>query len=434
MDRRLVLLPALVAFLVGAAPATAWTWPVDGPVVRHFELGGDPYAAGQHRGVDIGAASGTPVSAPAAGRVAFVGTVPRAGKTVTIETPDGYSVTLVHLGSILVARNAWLVEGETVGTVGATGDVEHPEPSVHLGVRLATDPNGYLDPLGFLPPRTEGTAGTAAGAQQEPAGAAAAGGELAAPQPAGNGGESTSSSDDAAPSPAPVAPEEPEVAPSPSQPAAAPAPAPPPASAAADVAAPSPGAEASQTPVTVAGVEAGAELTAPSAADEAEDGGSGAATTLTAAATAVAASGDASASKTFELPRASGRAPTPDTTRARTTGSGSVPQPPRAAGATAPVAGAVEAPRSTGDEGAAGTPPIGGGTGRDGSPAWTLLLSACVVALGTLMLRRRPDPGVRGDPSAPGPAPVPTSGGQESATPERRAARLESLDDLARAA
>ena len=45
-------------------------------------------------------------AAQAAGTVEFAGTVPTSGKSVTIETPDGYSVTLTHLGSILVSKGA----------------------------------------------------------------------------------------------------------------------------------------------------------------------------------------------------------------------------------------------------------------------------------------------------------------------------------------
>ena len=42
--------------------------------------------------------------------MSFAGTVPTNGKTVTIETADGYSVTLTHLGSIAVA---YLLGGNT---------------------------------------------------------------------------------------------------------------------------------------------------------------------------------------------------------------------------------------------------------------------------------------------------------------------------------
>ncbi|HWM14429.1 MAG TPA: M23 family metallopeptidase [Gaiellaceae bacterium] len=153
MKRLVALLPVLIAFQAGAPPALAWTWPVDGPVLRPFSLGDDPYAAGQHRGVDVAAATGSPVRAPVAGTVGFAGTVPGGGRTITVLTDDGYAVTLVHLGAIAVTRNAAVAEGSAVGTIGPSGDAEHEQGYVHLGVRVADDPNGYLDPLGFLPGR-----------------------------------------------------------------------------------------------------------------------------------------------------------------------------------------------------------------------------------------------------------------------------------------
>jgi peptidase M23-like protein len=153
MKRLVILLPVLLAFQVGVQPALAWTWPVDGPVLRHFKLGDDPYAGAQHRGIDIGAPLGTSVRAPAGGTISFAGTVPTSGKSVTIQTPQGYSVTLVQLGTIGVTRGAAVAEGAVVGTIGPSGEPETAAPHVHLGVRLTSDPNGYLDPLRFLPPR-----------------------------------------------------------------------------------------------------------------------------------------------------------------------------------------------------------------------------------------------------------------------------------------
>src|SRR5205823_13484420 len=125
----------------------------EGPVLRPFSFGSDPYAAGQHREIDIGAPSGTPVRAAAGGVVSFAGTVPSGGKTVTIQTSTGYAVTLVHLGSIRVLRGTTVEEGATVGTVGPSGVPDIAEPYVYLGIRVAADDQGYLDPLLFLPPR-----------------------------------------------------------------------------------------------------------------------------------------------------------------------------------------------------------------------------------------------------------------------------------------
>ena len=151
---------------------------MQGPVVRPYSYDeSNPYASGQHRGIDIGAnAVGETVVAPAAGTVSFAGTVPTNGKTVTIETEDGYSVTLTHLGSIAVAEGATVAEQDTVGAVGPSGTPEVDGPYVHLGIRVTRDPNGYVDPLSLLPPvpGTGSSQGGSAGAQTIPNGAASA--------------------------------------------------------------------------------------------------------------------------------------------------------------------------------------------------------------------------------------------------------------------
>ena len=153
MHRFLVLGATLVVVLALSGVAAAWSWPADGEVLRTFELGSDTYAAGQHRGIDVAGAPGSPVRAPAAGIVTFAGSVPTHGRGVTILTADGYSVTLFHLESVEVVKGDAVAEGATVGTMGSSGDAEHSVPTVHLGIRVAERSDGYVDPLGFLPPR-----------------------------------------------------------------------------------------------------------------------------------------------------------------------------------------------------------------------------------------------------------------------------------------
>ena len=133
--------------------AAAWSWPAEGEVLRPFVLGADAYASGQHRGIDVAGPDGAPVRAPAPGVVTFAGSLPTYGRGVTILTADGYSVTLVHLGAIGVSEGDTVTEGETVGTMGSSGTPEQSVPSVHLGVRRASEEEGYVDPLGLLPPR-----------------------------------------------------------------------------------------------------------------------------------------------------------------------------------------------------------------------------------------------------------------------------------------
>ena len=87
---------------------------------------------------------------------------------MTIQTADGYSVTLVHLGAIAVTRGQAVVEGDGVGSAGRSGDPEHAESYVHLGVRRTADPNGY-------------DSGSAGGAGARPRGAGARARGAAAP-------------------------------------------------------------------------------------------------------------------------------------------------------------------------------------------------------------------------------------------------------------
>ncbi|HEX4323782.1 MAG TPA: peptidoglycan DD-metalloendopeptidase family protein [Gaiellaceae bacterium] len=196
--RRLALI--LVVFLAWTPAAYAWSWPVQGPVLQAFSYDeAHPYASGQHRGIDIGAdAAGETVVAPAAGTISFAGTVPTSGKSVTIVTDDGYAVTLTHLGSILVVKGATVAERDAIGAVGPSGTAEVAGPYVHLGIRHAIDPDGYVDPLGLLPPAS------------------------APAQPSSNGGSSTASG--SAPSATATSPATSATQPASSEPASRPAP------------------------------------------------------------------------------------------------------------------------------------------------------------------------------------------------------------------
>src|SRR5215203_3400119 len=180
MSMQRLLLAIATALALAVAPAAgAWTWPTDGEVLQSFVFDvAHPYASGQHRGVDVAGADGATVRAPVTGAVTFAGTVPSNGRTVTIETPDGWSVTLVHLGSIAVTKGATVAEGDGVGTIGPSGEPEVSAPYVHLGARRTAEPQGYVDPLVLLPPRVAAPPATA-GPDPQPTQPAAA-----APAPA----------------------------------------------------------------------------------------------------------------------------------------------------------------------------------------------------------------------------------------------------------
>ena len=92
LRRQLLLALAAYAALASwghpppATAATGWTWPVVGHVITPYRNGSDPYAGGQHRGIDVAAPTSTPVAVAAAGTVRFAGTAGSSGLTVSIRT------------------------------------------------------------------------------------------------------------------------------------------------------------------------------------------------------------------------------------------------------------------------------------------------------------------------------------------------------------
>ncbi len=242
--RRALLLAALAALLVAPA-CRAWTWPASGPVLAPFVFDPDhPYDGGQHRGIDIGGDAGAPVLAPASGTVAFAGTVPGSGLALTIDTSDGYAVTLTHLGTAAVDKGATVAEGDVVGTIGPTGDPEVSGPYVHLGIRIASDAQGYLDPLSLLPARPVPPPAPEPAPQPAPAPPASAPAQDAPQAPA------------AAPEPGDPPPAAPAVSPAAS--AAPRAAAPVPAASTVPAAAPAPPVHVASTPAPAAAKPAGA--------------------------------------------------------------------------------------------------------------------------------------------------------------------------------
>lgn len=134
----------------GAGGIGSWPWPVVGEVVGEYRNGSDPYAAGQHRGVDIAAPAGTPARAVVAGMVSFSGKLPDGGQTVTIRSADGqYLVSYLHLSRRVASRGSHVAVGETVGLTGTTGRRSTAQPHLHLGVRVAAT-RKYVDPMSLL--------------------------------------------------------------------------------------------------------------------------------------------------------------------------------------------------------------------------------------------------------------------------------------------
>lgn len=104
-------------------------WPVIGPISGVYgsqrvynNIPGNP-----HFGVDIAMPVGTPVYAPAGGKVTLVHhDMFLSGGTLILDHGQGLSSTFIHLSKILVKEGEQVKQGEKIALVGKTGRASGP--------------------------------------------------------------------------------------------------------------------------------------------------------------------------------------------------------------------------------------------------------------------------------------------------------------------
>ena len=102
--------------------------------------------ARRHEGIDVFAPRGTPVVAGAPGRVSRVQETPIGGRVVWLQSDLG-SLYYAHLDRQSVAVGARVAAGDTLGTVGNTGNAASTPPHLHFGLYGR---GGAVDPEPFV--------------------------------------------------------------------------------------------------------------------------------------------------------------------------------------------------------------------------------------------------------------------------------------------
>ena len=113
----------------------SFRWPLHGRISGSYGsqriFNGEPRRP--HFGIDIAAVSGTPVTAPAGGRVTLAHEgMFYSGKTLIIDHGLGLSSTFLHLSKITVKAGELVSQGDIIAEVGASGRATGP----HLDWRV----------------------------------------------------------------------------------------------------------------------------------------------------------------------------------------------------------------------------------------------------------------------------------------------------------
>lgn len=160
VEPRIIREAALLDGIFSSVSPRGWDLPFRLPVTQaaisnfgtRSVFNGQPRSP--HGGVDFASPTGTPIAAPAAGRIALAMPLYFTGNTVVMDHGQGIYSLFAHLSKIAVTPEEHIDRGAIVGLVGATGRVTGPH--LHWTVRLH---GARVDPLSLVAAMNETTRG-----------------------------------------------------------------------------------------------------------------------------------------------------------------------------------------------------------------------------------------------------------------------------------
>jgi murein DD-endopeptidase MepM/ murein hydrolase activator NlpD len=141
------VLDRLITRAATALAALPSTWPVRGFVNSEFGTRVSPWSGASefHSGLDIAAERGTPVTAPAAGQIAFAGYHPEYGLMIVIDHGREIRTVYAHLARLRVRQGQHVERGATIGLTGTTG--RSSGPHLHYEILVSGEP---VNPRAYL--------------------------------------------------------------------------------------------------------------------------------------------------------------------------------------------------------------------------------------------------------------------------------------------
>jgi murein DD-endopeptidase MepM/ murein hydrolase activator NlpD len=123
--------------------ASDWQWPADGVLSDCFGT-----RNGAHKGIDIASDPGTPVYAADEGSVTRSYYSGSYGNVIFIKHPNGTETVYAHLQERKAAEGEKVLQGQTIGTMGNTGDSSgvHLHFEVHIS-EWTYDKQNAVDPF-----------------------------------------------------------------------------------------------------------------------------------------------------------------------------------------------------------------------------------------------------------------------------------------------